>query len=233
MTRFLLSAALFSMTLPAFGQQTISGGILRAGTVPQVALGTTGAASPSTWLRGDYAWSPLPDATSSQPGLLQLAGDLTGTYAAPSLIAVGTAGTYGDATHYPVITTDGKGRVTAVTVQAAGGGSGDHKVANSSGDTAPGYLSAKLTAGTNITLTTLGSGGSETTQNLGVRGRRDVHGDRAGGRVRLGDQRQRRDDFRARRDTTGDRPDRHERVARRDGERHPPVRGRAVRETGL
>jgi hypothetical protein len=35
-----------------------------------------------------------------------------------SLPAVGTAGTYGDATHYPVLTTDAQGRVTAVTTQA-------------------------------------------------------------------------------------------------------------------
>jgi hypothetical protein len=34
-----------------------------------------------------------------------------------SLAAVGTAGTYGDTTHYPVITTDPQGRVSGVTVQ--------------------------------------------------------------------------------------------------------------------
>lgn len=42
-------------------------------------------------------------------------GDLTGTYPAPILAAVGTAGTYGSATQVPVIVTDTKGRVTGVT----------------------------------------------------------------------------------------------------------------------
>ena len=42
-------------------------------------------------------------------------GDLTGTYPAPTLAAVGTAGTYGSATQVPVLTTDSKGRVTGVT----------------------------------------------------------------------------------------------------------------------
>lgn len=41
-------------------------------------------------------------------------GDLTGTYPNPSLAATGTAGTYGAAATVPVITTDSKGRVTAV-----------------------------------------------------------------------------------------------------------------------
>lgn len=42
-------------------------------------------------------------------------GDLQGTYPDPTLIAVGTAGTYGSATTVPVITTDNVGRVAAVT----------------------------------------------------------------------------------------------------------------------
>jgi hypothetical protein len=45
-------------------------------------------------------------------------GDLTGTYPSPTLIAVGTAGTYGNSTTVPVFTTDAKGRVTAVTPTA-------------------------------------------------------------------------------------------------------------------
>lgn len=46
-------------------------------------------------------------------------GDLTGTYPNPTLGAAGTAGTYGDATHWAVVTTDSKGRVTAVSLQLA------------------------------------------------------------------------------------------------------------------
>ena len=55
-------------------------------------------------------------------GIDQLTGDVTagpgtGSQAA-TLAAVGTAGTVGDAGHYPIITTDAKGRVTALTAQA-------------------------------------------------------------------------------------------------------------------
>jgi len=51
-------------------------------------------------------------------------GDLAGSYPNPTLVLVGTAGTYGDATHVPQLTTDTKGRVTGVTLVpiAAGGG---------------------------------------------------------------------------------------------------------------
>ena len=55
-------------------------------------------------------------------GIDQLTGDVTagpgtGSQAA-TLAAVGTAETVGDATHYPIITTDAKGRVTVATAQA-------------------------------------------------------------------------------------------------------------------
>ena len=54
-------------------------------------------------------------------GIDQLTGDVTagpgtGSQAA-TLAAVGTAETVGDATHYPIITTDAKGRVTVATAQ--------------------------------------------------------------------------------------------------------------------
>ena len=41
-------------------------------------------------------------------------GDLTGSYPNPTLIATGTAGTFADAAHTNVITTDAKGRVTTI-----------------------------------------------------------------------------------------------------------------------
>jgi hypothetical protein len=45
-------------------------------------------------------------------------GDLTGTYPNPTLAAVGTAGTNGDASHSLSITTDSKGRVTAASANS-------------------------------------------------------------------------------------------------------------------
>ncbi|MDE1881985.1 MAG: hypothetical protein KGI89_15735, partial [Euryarchaeota archaeon] len=58
-------------------------------------------------------------------GITQLTGDVTagpgsGSQAA-ALKAVGTAGTVGDSSHYPIITTDAEGRVTSATAQASGG----------------------------------------------------------------------------------------------------------------
>lgn len=58
------------------------------------------------------------DATTTTKGAVQLAGDLTGTAAAPALVAVGTAGTFGSASLIPIITTDSKGRVTGITTAA-------------------------------------------------------------------------------------------------------------------
>ena len=59
-------------------------------------------------------------------GIDQLTGDVLagpGTGAQSSaLAAVGTAGTVGDASHYPVVTTDAKGRVTSMTATAVPAG---------------------------------------------------------------------------------------------------------------
>ena len=54
-------------------------------------------------------------ATSTYPGLVQLAGDLTGTAASPSLAPIITAGSVGSGSAIPVITYDAKGRITAAT----------------------------------------------------------------------------------------------------------------------
>jgi hypothetical protein len=58
------------------------------------------------------------DATTTTKGAIQLAGDLAGTAAAPTLAAIITAGTTGSTTAIPVITYDAKGRITGVTTAA-------------------------------------------------------------------------------------------------------------------
>jgi len=45
----------------------------------------TGTALASTYLRGDQAWATLPDAAAGTKGIIQLAGDLGGTAAAPTI----------------------------------------------------------------------------------------------------------------------------------------------------
>ncbi|HUC88028.1 MAG TPA: hypothetical protein VMR95_02680 [Candidatus Binatia bacterium] len=63
-------------------------------------------------------------ATTSLPGLVQLAGDLAGTPTSPALASIITAGSVGSSTAIPVLTYDAKGRITAVsTATASGGGS--------------------------------------------------------------------------------------------------------------
>ncbi len=61
-------------------------------------------------------------ASGSKPGLVQLAGDLTGTAASPALAAIVTAGSVGSSSAVPVITYDAKGRITATTTAAISSG---------------------------------------------------------------------------------------------------------------
>ena len=71
------------------------------------------------WTGSSWEFTASP---TSLPPNGNAGGDLTGTYPNPTLGAVGTSGTYGDSTHYPIITTDTKGRVTSVTQQAVPSG---------------------------------------------------------------------------------------------------------------
>ena len=58
----------------------------------------------------------IPEAGAAINGLVRLAGDLTGTAAAPVLTATGAvAGTYGSGSSVPVFTIDAKGRITDAT----------------------------------------------------------------------------------------------------------------------
>jgi hypothetical protein len=61
-------------------------------------------------------------ATASQPGFVQLGGDLAGagsTATAPALKTVITPGSVGSSTQIPIVTYDAKGRITAVATAPA------------------------------------------------------------------------------------------------------------------
>lgn len=61
-----------------------------------------------------------------------LSGDVTGTQGSTALATVGvTPGSYGNTTHFPVITIDAKGRTTNVTMQAVEGAIGAHVLLDS------------------------------------------------------------------------------------------------------
>jgi hypothetical protein len=73
----------------------------------------------------DYntAWvTPAPGGLTSFNGRSTAAAVLTTADVAAVLPSVGTPGTYGDATHYPIVTTDAQGRVSAVTLQTVAPG---------------------------------------------------------------------------------------------------------------
>ena len=74
-----------------------------------VSAASPGAGQVLKW--NGTSWSPANDSTTSYSAGTGIT--LAGTTF--SLPAVGTAGTYGSATHVPVITTDAQGRVTGVT----------------------------------------------------------------------------------------------------------------------
>jgi hypothetical protein len=77
-------------------------------------------------------------------GYPTLGGDLTGNYPNPVLAASGvTSGTYGTSTQIPIITVDGKGRITSISTVGVvgGGGGGGASVLTTKGDLS-GYDSA-------------------------------------------------------------------------------------------
>ena len=81
-------------------------------------LYSNGSYSQPSWLTsvlGSIVSGNISGTSSGAPPTGAASGDLTGTYPAPTLAAVGTAGTYGSATIVPTITTDSKGRVIAVS----------------------------------------------------------------------------------------------------------------------
>jgi hypothetical protein len=123
----LLSAKVNTTDAPELIRDTV-GATLVAGT--NVTLSVNDAADTITV--SATAGSAL-DATASSKGVVQLAGDLTGTAAAPVLTATGvSAGSVGSSTQIPVLTIDAKGRVTAKTSVAVSGGSGGSSGPNDS-----------------------------------------------------------------------------------------------------
>lgn len=95
------------------------------------------------------------DATTSSKGNVQLAGDLSGTAAAPTLKAVIAPGTVGSSTQIPVLTYDTNGRIISVSTappSGSGGTASDAVSAGSYGLTADGLygLTGSMTSGSAV-----------------------------------------------------------------------------------
>lgn len=98
-----------------------------------------------------------------------LSGGVITTTGTISMPATGTAGTYGDATHIPSVTTDAQGRVSGVTTYTFSSGGGT--VTSTSVVTANGFSGTVATPTTTpaitINQTSIGSAVTATTQTAG------------------------------------------------------------------
>ena len=98
-TGALLVAGATGLTSLANSSYTLTGGLAAANTISSLTVDAYGRVTAAT----------------GAAIAIDTAQITSGTIADARLVSVGTAGTYANASHVPVITTDAKGRVTAVT----------------------------------------------------------------------------------------------------------------------